>query len=452
MLERPSSRREPAHGVSGPAGRTARWIIPEEPDLLEQGGDRAPRRWPVVVVAVVAVLALVGYGVVRLTRHEPPSTPDAVASPSAPPGSSAPPGRDTWPLTTGACGSQAARPLMAGQSVSGRTGLRVLVGGAQVAEVDVDSGRFRTRSRVPHADRNQAQTLVRHGTDVYALVGPCDGPGPGRLIRIGRAGEVRRIRLSGPVDGLIGGPAGVFGVDYPPDDATPGAASPVRLRSLDGGTVALDGSLSPLGVTNAGIVAVANGEHADGEPPQLVLLDRSTGRMLRTVAGGYPLGVSGDTVLWHGKACQYLETGPAARCVLHATDVARAADRSYRLPPGRMPMSAVVASADGRFVAFQISDSRDDTRYTFEHPGPPSAVAVLDLRTGRLRIMPGLELPPKAGAGLAFAPDDRWLAITVSEGDHGHLLLWRVGTDRLLRSDVRLAGPLAWAPPVLVLP
>jgi hypothetical protein len=427
-----------------------RWNIPEDPDLLEHGRDRPPRRWLPVAAVVAAVLALVGYGVVRLT-HQPAATPDAVRSPSAPP-STGPPGRDGWPVTAGACGSQAPRPLMQAGPLAGHTGLRLLVGGAELAEVDVDPAQLRTRSQVPHADRNQAQTLVEHGTTAYALVAPCEGPRPGRVVSVSAAGKVRRVPMSGPVDALIGGPAGVFGVDYPPDDATPGPSSPLRLRSEDGKTVAVDGSLVPLGVTSAGIVAVANGEHADGEPPQLVLVDPSTGRITHTVAGGYPIGLGGDSVVWHGKACEDLHTGPAARCVLHVTDVAGDADRSYRLPAGRMPMSDVVISADGRFAALQISDSRDDTRYTFDHPGPSSAVAVLDLRSGRLQVMPGLELPPKAGAGLAFSPDGRWLAVTVSEGDHGHVLVWRVGSDRLLRSDVRLAGPLNGAPPVLVLP
>lgn len=423
-----------------------RWSIPDDPDLLEHGGDRRPRRWLPIVAVVAVVLALVGYGVVRLT-HRSAATPDAVTSRST-----APAGPDEWPLTTGACGSQAARPLMGADPVVGHTGLRLLVGGAELTEVDVDPVQLRTRSQVPHADHNQVGTLVEHGTGAYALVAPCEGPKPGRVIRVSAKGEVRRVPMSGPVDALIGGPAGVFGVDYPPDDATPGRSNPVRLRSVDGGTVAVDGSLLPLGVTRAGIVALANGEHADGDPPQLVLLDAATGGVTRTVAGGYPIGVAGDAVVWHGKACQYLDSGPAARCVLHVTDVAGGKDRSYVLPAGRMPMSDVVASADGRFVALQISDSRADTRYTFEHPGPPSAVAVLDLRSGRLRVVPGLELPPKTGAGLAFSPDGHWLVATVSEGDHGHLLLWRIGADRLLRSDVRVTGPLASAPPVLVLP
>ncbi|HEX6444959.1 MAG TPA: hypothetical protein VF053_07735 [Streptosporangiales bacterium] len=397
------------------------------------------------------MLALVGYGAVRLT-HQPANTPDAVASSSAPPPSSAPPERDGWPVTAGACGSQAPRPLIDADPVGGHTGLRLLVGGAELAEVDVDYAEVRTRSEVPQADRNQARTLVGHGTDAYALVAPCEGARPGSVFRVSGRGEVRRVRLSGPVDALIGGPSGVLGVDYPPDDATPGGSSPVRLRWVGGRTIAVDGSLLPLGVTSAGVVALANGEHADGEPPQLVLLDASTGHVTRTVAGGYPIGVGGDSVVWHGKACQYLETGPAARCVLHVTDVARGADRSYRLPAGRMPMSDAVFSPDGGFLALQISDSRGDTRYAFDHPGPSSAVAVLDLRSGRLQVMPGLELPPKTGAGFAFSRDGRWLAVTVSEGDHGHVLAWRLGSDRLLRSEIRLAGPLDRAPPVLALP
>jgi hypothetical protein len=48
---------------------------------------------------------------------------------------------------------------------------------------------------------------------------------------------------------------------------------------------------------------------------------------------------------------------------------------------------------------------------------------VLNLTTGEFQIVPGLELAPKTGAGLAFSPHGQWLLITINRGDHGHLLL-----------------------------
>jgi len=82
-------------------------------------------------------------------------------------------------------------------------------------------------------------------------------------------------------------------------------------------------------------------------------------------------------------------------------------------------------------------------------PVPPSDIAVLHLDTGRLEIVPGLELAPKTGAGLAFAADGSWVFVTVSDGDHTHLLGWHSGLGAP-QSVARLSGPVPWAPPLLI--
>jgi len=76
---------------------------------------------------------------------------------------------------------------------------------------------------------------------------------------------------------------------------------------------------------------------------------------------------------------------------------------------------------------------------------------VLHLRTGRLDLVPGLELPPQTATGLAFDPTGRWLLATVSEGEYGELLAWRPGMPgpALVTS---LPGPLDPAPPLLPVP
>ena len=69
--------------------------------------------------------------------------------------------------------------------------------------------------------------------------------------------------------------------------------------------------------------------------------------------------------------------------------------------------------------------------------------------TGGLEIVPGLELPAKTGAGLVFADRGNWLFLTVSYGDHLHVLAWRPGLGAP-QEVARLDGPVAWAPPLLI--
>jgi len=118
------------------------------------------------------------------------------------------------------------------------------------------------------------------------------------------------------------------------------------------------------------------------------------------------------------------------------------------LPAGRVPVSDAVFSPSGAVAAFQLARARPDPRFPTGHPAD---VAVLHLNTGRADIVPGLELPPGTGAGLAFDPTGNWLLATVSEGDHGELLAWRHGMPgpALMTS---LPGPLMTAPPLLVTP
>jgi hypothetical protein len=110
-----------------------------------------------------------------------------------------------------------------------------------------------------------------------------------------------------------------------------------------------------------------------------------------------------------------------------------------------------VLSPSGTVAAFQLARASRDPRFTAGRPLPPADVAVLHLRTGRLDIVPGLELPPRTGAGLAFGPTGSWLLATVSEGDHGELLAWRHGMagPALVTS---LPGPLMAPPPLLLAP
>jgi hypothetical protein len=101
-------------------------------------------------------------------------------------------------------------------------------------------------------------------------------------------------------------------------------------------------------------------------------------------------------------------------------------------------------------LAFQLSRAGPDSRFAAYHPFGPSDIVVLDLSTGRLSVVPGVELAPKTQAGLAFDPASRWLVVALDEGRRAGLLLWRPGLAQALRSPTRLPGSVLYGVPVLV--
>ena len=61
------------------------------------------------------------------------------------------------------------------------------------------------------------------------------------------------------------------------------------------------------------------------------------------------------------------------------------------------------------------------------YPLPPTDIAWLHLDTGRLDVVPGIELPGKVGLSLAFAPHSDWLVAALDAGRDTRLLAWRPG-------------------------
>jgi hypothetical protein len=119
--------------------------------------------------------------------------------------------------------------------------------------------------------------------------------------------------------------------------------------------------------------------------------------------------------------------------------------RHYPLP---RPALAGTVSPDGTQVALLLEAdraSRDD-----DHPFPPSNVAVLNLRTGQLDVVPGVTVPAKAFPGVAFSADGRWLGMALDAGTSTRMLAWRPGLGRPYET-ARVIGPNYGSPPLLVL-
>jgi hypothetical protein len=311
----------------------------------------------------------------------------------------------------------------------------VLVGGTALRQVGLGSAVFRALPGL--RDQGLLVTKLVSGPGVdYAFVEPrCSG-----YLWVYRilAGAARRLDTT--ADDLLGGPRHAWAVTY---------RSHTVLTPLNSGrTVTLKNSTDPIADTAVGLVVLHSPGAGRADTAELV--DPNAGALLRWTAKGYPMGATGSVVLLSPPGCRAPLTNNRA-CALRSFDLKTGLRRAtFELPSGRVPVSAAVFSPDGVAAAFQLARAKQDPRFTAGRPFP-SDVAVLHLDTGSLNIVPGLELPPGVGAGLAFDVTGRWLLVTVSEGDRGELLAWRPGMPgpALVTS---LPGPLIAAPPLLVIP
>ena len=410
--------------------------MPSE-DVTEFGGWPRPPRWVWAVAGVAAVAVLAGVIVARTGQHHAAaSSPPAATTPV--PGSRTPArhaGR--WPSAAGACGSTVYVPQiqLAGQLT--RFTEQMLVGGTEVRQVTLGAVSGPVPGLPGHS--RLVTKLVAGPGAAYAFDVPC--PSSSGSVRVYRivAGAAHRLGITAFV--LLGGPRHAWAVAYPPR---------VRLTPLNGGrAITLKTTMNPVADTAAGLVVVAYHKRAS-RPGTVELLDPNTGVLLRRLAEGDTVGAAGHLVLVSRPGCGALRT--RRTCTLDSIDLTTGRPTAtVELPAGRVPVSDAVFSPDGTLAAFQLARARQDPRFSTGLPVPPSDVAVLHLHTGRLDIVPGLELPPQTATGLAFDPTGRWLLATVSEGDHGELLAWRPGMPgpALVTS---LPGPLGPAPPLLPVP
>jgi hypothetical protein len=358
-------------------------------------------------------------------------------SPAWPPRGAHTPGAGSvalWPSAAGDCGAPVYLPQLHLAPQHARVHGTVLVGGTALRQVILSSAVYRTLPGL--RDQGLLVTKLVPGPGVaYAFVEPqCSGYLWVYQILAGAA-----HRLGTTADDLLGGPHHAWAVTY---------RSHTVLTPLNGGrTVTLTKSTDPIADTAAGLVVLDR--PGAGRASTAELIDSNSGAPPRWAARGYPMGATGHVVLVSLPGCQVPGTDRA--CALRSIDLMTGRPRaSFVLPAGRVPVSDAVFSSNGTTVAFQLARARQDPRFATGRPFP-SDVAVLHLDTGSLDIVPGLELPPRAGAGLAFDGTGRWLLVTVSEGDRGELLAWRQGMPGPALVT-RLPGPFMAAPPLLLTP
>ncbi|HEV7656786.1 MAG TPA: hypothetical protein VGP36_18900 [Mycobacteriales bacterium] len=442
----------PRERLSPVIGRkNSRRYVGRVSDVLEGGGSRrsGPPRWVWLVAGVVIALGAASWAAAGGDRagkagsdRPPAAGPASASSPSPSPSPSlslSPP--SPWPSAAGACGSTAFRSLLSAQPLTERIGVRLLVGGYGVRLVDADTGTARPVRGIPTDATHTVSGLVSAAGVVYTTSARCDGVA-GRVYRLDD-GTAHPLAAT-PVDGLLAGAGRVWAVDYPDEFAPP--TIPVRLRPLNGGrAVALPSGAYPVADAAAGIVA---GVDQVSAMPHVVLLDPSTGRPVRTLGAGIPLAVDRSDLLLQLGSCALGRA--TASCTIARIDLRTGHQGSrYVLPTGRVPVSAGSVSRDGRLAVFQLARAHTDPRFDPGHPIPPADIALLHLDTGRLDIVPNLELAPKTDAGLVIADDGSWLFVAVNDGDHTHLLAWHPGLDAP-RSVARLPGPINGTPSLLI--
>jgi hypothetical protein len=282
---------------------------------------------------------------------------------------------------------------------------------------------------------------VSAGGVVYAASVPCDG-GAGRIYRLDH--DAARLVADTPVGDLLAGPDRVWTVDDPAASAP--STARVVLRPLVGGrALALPSDAYPVADIEAGIVVAVS---HPGASPRVVLLDPTTGRPVRTLGAGWPLAVDRSSLLLAGSRCEVGQATSSCTIARIAVSTGQQVGR-YSLPVGRVPVSTGSVSRDGRMVVFQLTRADSDPRFDPGHPIQPADIAVLHLDTGRLGIVPGLELAPKTGAGLAIADDGGWIFVAVNDGDQAQLLAWHPGLSAP-RSVARLTGRINWTPSLLI--
>jgi hypothetical protein len=309
----------------------------------------------------------------------------------------------------------------------------VLVGGTALRQVILGRGVYRALPGLGDQGLLVTKLVSGPGAD-YAFVSPrCSG-----YLWVYRIAAGAARQLGTTADDLLGGPRHAWAVTY---------WSHTVLTPLNGGrSVTLASGADPVADTPAGLVVFQSG--GAGRAGTAELVDPNSGAVLRRLAAGYPMGTTGRAVLMSLPGCG----APLGdrRCALETIglNTGRRPSATFGLPPGRVPVSDAVASPDGAAAAFLLARARQGPRLATAGPFPPADVAVLNLHTGSLATVPGLELPLGVGAGLAFDATGGWLLVSVSEGDRGELLAWRQGMPgpALVAS---LPGPLVAAPPLL---
>ncbi|WP_130446713.1 hypothetical protein [Kribbella rubisoli] len=401
-------------------------------ELLEVGSaSRRGRRiagWGLILLAVLTLIVL------RASTgpaHTPTTTPSELNS-VIPDGRAANP----WPTTPGACGADVPLPIVSSTASAEHTGIQALLGGDRLRQVDFDSGRTTTLPDEVVRPGEYAAVLAGDPITAYATTGSCAEAAPYAMLRVGVDHHVSVIRPLGPTESPLTDGNRLWIASFASDINNPyGTIAPLA----GGQRVRL-----PLGFYASAIVGdtvVGLMQPDPGISPMwLALVDARTGRLQAKLDQHVaPLATGAGQVFWTS-GCH----DDPSSCMLHRRAVAGGKTTVFPLP---RPACCGVVSPDGKTLAFLLDHPTPDSDIE-GRPLPPLDIATLDLDTGRLEIVPGIELPAKSQPALAFAKEG-WLVIALDAGSRTRLLAWHPGL-RHVYETAALPG-VVHPPPTLVI-
>ena len=406
----------------------------DQDEVLEVGkASRRGRRragWILVLVALLTLIVLRA-STDRPQHHAAPSpTPSDLIS-TIPDGRSA----RAWPTAPGACGADTLLPIVSSAPPAEHTGIQVLLGGDRLRLVDFDSGHATTLPDAVVRPGEYAAVLAGDPITAYATTGSCNETAPYAMLRISVDHRVSVIRPLGPTEWALTDGNRVWIASFASDIDSPyGTIAPVA----GGQRVRLPLGFYASAIVDDTVVGLLQPDPSIS-PTWLALVDARTG-LLRAKLEEHvaPLAAGAGQVFWTS-GCD----DDASPCTLHRRPIDGGETLGSPLP---RPACCGVVSPDGTRVAFLIERPSSDSGFD-GHPLPPMDIAIMQLDSGRLSIVPGIELPAKSKPGLAFAGRD-WLVIALDAGSRTRILAWRPGLRQPYETNA-LPG-LVHNPPTLV--
>jgi hypothetical protein len=389
------------------------------PDILGQGGDRPPRRWPRWLAGIAVAAAAAAVIALHLPRHAPPPAPH----PSArhPAAASAAPGAPQDQVAGG----------ITGPTLPWDASLRLPVAGARPAWFSPATGATSPIGGLPR-DRSGYQFIRISGGWVIQAGQPapdlpacdsCAGP-PLPVYYLGdRARAVTRVGVASAV--APGSAAGTIWLTSYPADANlasvAGLARKVSVAGLpQGPPVRLPVGQAIAAGTDRGLL-LAPAIQAPG--PATDELWRPGGPS-QTFTG--VIATSATQVAWVPRC--------AAACQVRVLDLVTGRRTAITLPASSSAADAAF-SPDGGFLAVEL---------TLENNGDDGALAaqldVAAMATGRLAVVPATFVSSDAMAGFGWPAAGDTLIAELSFTARVQVASWHPGAARLAVAAVR-PGP-----------
>ena len=403
-------------------------------DILSQGGDRQPGRWPrrlaVIAVAVVLVIVVVRHfsseqaaqahrpGTASTTRPLPQVSPGATAA--VPPGSrhlAVEPGLPVEP------------DGIVGPSVPWDVRLRLPITGEQPVWYWPGTGRTEPIGGLPRSGSGYVFTRVGAGWAVQ--------PGPAPAFGCGNCAD-----LPQPVYFLADSAHSVTNVGRAAQVAPAAAAGALWLTSFPVGADLSTAAGTALEVSVTGVplrlpVGLPAGYVIDRATDHGLLLESLIQRGGATIYKLWPLdggqvsgafsqviAASASEIAWTSRC--------APLCQVHVVDLATGRETVLRLPRGSSAASGAF-SPDGDFLALQVSFGSGG-----DGGGAAMQLEAASVASGRLTVVPGTWCSSDALIGFGWPVGADSLVAELSFTSKVQVASWRPGAARLA---VAVIGP-----------